>query len=201
MDNQLDELRSLVQVIVADRQAQKEREKREAWTKFVSLSTIILAVLAAIATQKGAGFSSASIKQLNEATFAQAQASDGWAYYQAKGIKGGIHQQEQDLLSATASPDPERIAEIKKKVDRYKSEQEQISKEAREHEAQRDAARREAAHAGDCSRGMGLSTTLFQIAIALGGITLIVKKRTLWSASLLCGAAATSQMIYVLWWM
>ena len=58
-----------------------------------------------------------------------------------------------------------------------------------------DVARREAAHAGDCSRGMGLSTTIFQIAIALGGITLIVKKRALWSASLLCGAAATAQMV------
>jgi hypothetical protein len=197
----LDELRSLVGTITADRQAQKDKEKREAWTKFVSLSTIILAVLAAIATQKGAGFSSASIKQLNEATFAQAQASDGWAYYQAKGIKGSIYQQELELLSATASADPKRLADIKKTVDRYKSEQEQIAKEAREHEAKRDVARREAAHAGDCSRGMGLSTTIFQIAIALGGITLIVKKRALWSASLLCGAAATAQMVYVLWWL
>jgi hypothetical protein len=86
--NHLDELRSLVGTITADRQAQKDKEKREAWTKFVSLSTIILAVLAAIATQKGAGFSSASIKQLNEATFAQAQASDGWASYSSQGDQG-----------------------------------------------------------------------------------------------------------------
>ncbi|MSU72402.1 MAG: DUF4337 family protein [Opitutus sp.] len=90
MENNLDELKALVATITADRQMQKEREKRDAWTKYVSLSTIILAVLAAIATQKGAGFSSATIKHLNEGTFAQAQASGGWAYYQAKGIKGSI---------------------------------------------------------------------------------------------------------------
>lgn len=201
MENNLDELKALVATITADRQTQKEREKRDAWTKYVSLSTIILAVLAAIATQKGAGFSSTTIKHLNEGTFAQAQASDGWAYYQAKGIKGSIYQQELELMSSGPAPDAKRLAEIKKTVDRYKSEQEQISREAKAHEAQRDVARLAANKAGDSARGMGLSTTAFQIAIALGGITLVVKKRPLWFCSLLCGGLATAQMVHVLWWM
>ena len=83
MDYNLDELKGLVAAIKADHQAQKDKEKRDAWTKYVSLSMVFLAVLAAVATQKGAGYSSAIIKQLNEATFNQSEASDQWAYYQA----------------------------------------------------------------------------------------------------------------------
>jgi hypothetical protein len=48
---------------------------------------------------------------------------------------------------------------------------------------------------------MGLATTVFQIAIALGGMCLVVKKRWLWSASLLAGAAAGVQMAKVLFTM
>lgn len=199
MDHHLDELRNLAAAIASDRQAQKDKEKRDAWTKYVSLSTIMLAVLAAIATQKGAGFSSATMKQLNEATFEQAQASDNWAFYQAKGIKGSIYQQEGEVLGSTAAADPKRLAAIQKTVDRYKGEQEQISKDAKDHESKRDAARVAASRAADSSRGMGLATTIFQIAIALGGITLIVKKRWLWAASLACGVAAAAQMANTLW--
>ena len=46
---------------------------------------------------------------------------------------------------------------------------------------------------------MGLSTSVFQIAIALGGITLVMRKRWLWAASLLAGLPATLQMALVLW--
>lgn len=79
MTDQLAELKDLVGAIKADHQAQKDKEKRDSWTKYVSLWMICLAVLAAIATQKGAGFSTATMKQLNEATFEQALASDQWA--------------------------------------------------------------------------------------------------------------------------
>jgi hypothetical protein len=86
MTESIDELKEIVTALKADRLAQKEKEHRDRWTKYVSLSTIILAVLAAVATQKGAGFSSTTMKQLNLATFNQAEASDQWSFYQAKGI-------------------------------------------------------------------------------------------------------------------
>ena len=126
MADQLDELKSIVTAITADRQTQKDKEKREAWTKYVSLSTIILAVLTAIATQKGAGFSSTVMKQLNLATFNQAQASDKWAYYQAKGIKQAIAAEERDVLVAAGNADPKRLEEFDKKIERYGNEQKEI---------------------------------------------------------------------------
>ena len=201
MSNNLDELKDLVATIVADRQSQKDKEKREAWTKYVSLSMIFLAVLAAIATQRGAGYSSGTMKQLNEATFNQANASDQWAFYQAKGIKETICNQELDNLNALGKADPKLVESLTARVARYKKEQIEITAEAKKFEAKRDAARDASAQAADRAREIGLSATIFQIAIALGGITLVMRKRWLWNASLLTGALAPVQMVRVLWFM
>ncbi len=201
MPDHLDELKGLVATIATDRAAQKDKEKRESWTKYVALSMIVLAVLAATATQRGAGYSSTTMKQLSVATFEQAQASDQWAYYQAKGIKQSIADEERDVLAATANADPKRLADLGKKVERYANEQKEIAVEAKKLEAKRDEASTSATAAAKRGSEMGLATTLFQIAISLGGVTLIVKKRWLWSTSLLTGAIATVQMARVLWWM
>ena len=201
MSDNLDELKGLVAAIAAERQAIKDKEKRESWTKYVSLSMIVLAVLAAIATQRGAGYSSATMKQLNEATFNQTSASDQWAFYQAKGIKESVYSQELDSLTAMGKADPKLTAAITSRVERYKKEQKDIFAEAKKFEEKRDEARKAADHAATLAREMGLGTTVFQIAIALGGVTLVVKKRALWTVSLLIGLAATAQMIRVLWLM
>jgi hypothetical protein len=201
MSINLDELKDLVSTLKADRQAQKEKEQRDSWTKYVSLTMIFLAVLAAIATQRGAGYSSGTMKQLNEATFNQAQASDQWAFFQAKGIKQSIYEQERDRLNNLGNPDAKVLASVVSRIDRYEKEKKDISTEAKKFEGRRDEARAAATHAGDAAREMGLATTVFQIAIALGGMCLVVKKRWLWSASLLAGAAAFAQMAKVLWMM
>ena len=199
MNDNLGELKDLVATIKADQQAQKVKEIRDAWVKYVSLSMICLAVLAAIATQRGAGYSSGTMKQLNEATFNQAEASDQWSYYQAKGIKAAVSQEERDVLAASGNADPKLLGDLAKKIDRYGKEQNDITVEAQKFEAKRNEARAAATLAADRAREMGLATTVFQIAIALGGVTLIMKKRWLWNVSLLAGVIAAMQMARVLW--
>jgi len=193
MTDQLADLKDLVAAIKSDHQAQKDKEKRDSWTKYVSLWMICLAVLAALATQKGAGFSSATMKQLNEATFNQALASDQWAFFQAKGIKQSLFERELDHV-AKGQVDTALAAKIHK----YDAEKKEISNLAKSLEAKRDTARLEATHAADRGRSLGLATTLFQIAIALGGVCMVVKKKMLWFASMIPGAAAAVQMIVVL---
>ncbi len=197
MSTNLDELKELVAALKADQLAQKAKEKRDAWTKYVSLSTIILAVLAAFATQRAGGYSSTTMKQLNLATFNQAQASDQWAYYQAKGIKQNLYELELERTQAATPADAKAIENLSKRVKRYDGEKQEISAKAREFEAQRDAATRTATLAANAGGGMGLATSIFQIAIALGGITLVVKKRWLWYGSLFAGALAVIQMTIV----
>jgi len=197
-NDELSELRSLVEAMKTDRLAQKEKEKREVWTKYVSLSMIVLAVLAAVATQKGGGYSSTVLKQLNEATFNQAQASDQWAFYQAKGIKASLAENEREQYSALGNPDAKQIAALNAKIDRYDKERKEISVAAKDFEKKREEARDASDKAAAKGRELGLSTSMFQIAIALGGVTLVMKKRWLWFVSLLAGVLATVQMFKVL---
>ena len=196
MIDDLAELKDLVAAIKADHQAQKDKEKRDSWTKYVSLWMIILAVCAAFATQKGAGFSSATIKQLNEATFNQALASDQWSFFQAKGLKQSLY--ERDLEKAGKGSAPSADSALIAKVRKYDTEKKDISSQAKAFEDKRDQARIGSTHSADLARQMGLATTLFQIAIALGGVCMVVKKKSLWFASMVPGAAAALQLIAIL---
>jgi hypothetical protein len=199
MSTDLNELKDLVATLKADQQAQKDREAKSAWTKYVALSMIFLAVLSATATQRGGGYSSTTMKQLNEATFNQAKASDQWAFFQAKGIKQSIFELERERAqNGSVAVEPKVIAGFTARIDRYESEKKDITKEATALEAKRDAAIALATSSAASGREMGLASTLFQIAIALGGVCLVVKKRWLWYASMGVGAIAVLQMLRVI---
>ncbi len=62
-------------------------DKKEPWLNLLALTTVILAVCATLATFKGGGHSTRTV-------LSQSQASDQWAYYQAKGIKGNLYEVE-----------------------------------------------------------------------------------------------------------
>ena len=195
----LDELKQLVAELRAEHVAQKDKEMRERWTKYVSLTMVIIAVLAAIATLKGGGFSTRTLKEMNEATFNQTQASDQWSFFEAKSIKQNLYEIELDHLSAGPSTDAAALAKMKAKIEKYDQEKADITTLAKKFEATRDEARQTALRVAEHSKQMGLAITLFQIAIALGAMCLIVKKKPLWIVSSVLGILATVQMIYVLY--
>src|SRR5437868_2521744 len=56
----------------------------------IALSTALLAAIAAVASLLAGSTVNEALVLKSEATQLQAQASDQWAYYQAKGIKGAI---------------------------------------------------------------------------------------------------------------
>lgn len=194
----LDELKSLVAELRAEHVAQKEKEKRERWTKYVSLTMVVVAVTAAFATLKGGGFSTRTLREMNEATFNQAQASDQWSYFEAKSIKQNLYEIELEHLTAASPPDAAAVAKLKAKVDKYEKDKADITALAKKYEVARDAARTAATIAAEHSKQMGLSITLFQVAIALGAMCLIVKKKPLWIAAMILGALAAARMAYVL---
>jgi len=194
----LNDLKQLVAELRADHVAQKEKEKRDSWTKYVSLTMVCIAVLAAIATLKGGGFSTRTLKEMNEATFSQAEASDQWAFYQAKSIKENLYQIELDHLNAAAVPDAAAIKKMTEKIEKYEKDKADITALAKKFEAARDLSRKTATSVAEHSKQMGLAITVFQIAIALGAMCLIVKKKPLWIASTILGLIATAVMVYVL---
>src|ERR1051326_5416725 len=70
-DQELAESKSLIPDLKADRAPQREKEAREAWTKYTAISLVFIAVLAAIPTQWAGKYSGRVLVELNNATFNQ----------------------------------------------------------------------------------------------------------------------------------
>jgi len=198
LQDELKELKGFIAELKADRVAQKEKEKRESWTKYTSLSLVFVAVLAAIATQWAGKYSSRVLVQLNDSVFHQAEASDKWSFYQSKSIKENLYEvaHEQINQSTGGMADPKTVETFKAKIARYDQEKKQIQNEAAELERMRDEARKNATIASQHGGRMGMAVSIFQIAIAMGSICLVTKKKSLWYLSMLLSLIAVAEMIY-----
>ena len=201
MQNELNELKQFVADLKADRAAAKEKERREAWTKYVSLTVVITAVFAAIATQWAGKYSSRVLVQLNSATYNQTQASDQWAYYQAKSIKQNLYEIDRDQLPKNVAPAGTNAAALAddygKKVEKYKDEQKKIRNEAEAFEKKREEARKIADVASAKGSDMALAVSLFTVAIAMASICLVTKKKPLWFLAMLLALAGVAEMVLV----
>src|ERR1700694_2033595 len=107
----------------------------------VSLTISILAVLVAAVTLLGH-------RAHTEELLLQSQATDQWAYYQAKNIRLHEVQAVADMLGALAPQDKEKTAALREKyskeAERYSGEKEDISDKAKELEKERDVISRRA---------------------------------------------------------
>src|SRR4051794_21440312 len=74
------------------------------WTLYLSLSTAIIAVFAAIASLESGANSNEAILEKTEAVLNQSKESDQWSYYQAKGVKASVVTAEADL-AANSNPE------------------------------------------------------------------------------------------------
>jgi uncharacterized protein DUF4337 len=152
----------------------------------IALTTALLAALAAIAAlQAGATVNEALVLK-TEATRLQAEASDQWAYYQAKGIKGAVQEAARAGWLANGKTPPAELAQAAK---RYAAEQGEIQKEARAKEHERDAKSTEADHLLHRHHGFANSVAIFQVAIALGAVAALTRNRLIWVGSLVLGVA------------
>ena len=156
-----------------------------AFLKRIALTTALLAAMAAIAAlQAGATVNEALVLK-TEATRLAAEASDQWAYYQAKGIKAAVQEASRTSWLAVAKEPP---AEYAAKQKRYLEEQSEIQAKARELEKQRDAKSAEADHLLHRHHGFAGAVAVFQVSIALGAVAALTKNRPVWLGSLLLGA-------------
>ncbi len=204
LQTELAELKGFIADLKADRVNQKEKEKKESWTKFTSLSIVFLAVLAAIATQWSGKYGSRVLASLNDSTFQQAKASDQWSFYQAKSIKQNLYEISREPVTAqpeanSNSSAVKRQEDVTAKIAKYEAEKKQIREEAEQFEKLRDKAREDASEASRLGSGMGSAVAMFQISIALGSICLLTKKKSLWYLSIAVGVIGAVRMAQV--WM
>lgn len=157
-----------------------------AFLKRIALTTALFAALAAIAALRAGATINHALYLKTEATRLQAEASDQWAYYQAKGIKAAVQEATRASWLAIAKEPPADYAEKQK---RYGEEQAEIQKKARELEKERDEKEKEAEHLLHHHHGFANSVALFQVSIALGAVAALTRSRPVWFGSLLLGAA------------
>ena len=150
----------------------------------IALTTAILAALAAVASLRAGATVNEALVLKNEATTLQAQASDQWAYYQAKGIKAVVEQSAAEILRAS---DRARLSAVAVDVARYAAQQDTISRAARKLENERDERGREADELLKQHHVYAASVALLQIAIALGAIAALTRARLVWFGSVAMG--------------
>jgi hypothetical protein len=169
------------------REAVHEELEREGsgFLKQIALTTAILAAFAAVAALRAGSTVNEALVLKTEATTLQAQASDQWAYYQAKGIKRETQDSEANAWAAAGKPAPERFA---KEAARYRAEQKQIEEQAREIERRRDERSREADHLLHAHHRYADAVALFQVSIALGAVAALSRSHLVWYGSMATGA-------------
>ena len=144
----------------------------------VSLTMSILAVLVAVATLFGH-------RAHTEELLLQAQATDQWAYYQAKNIRLHEMQVMVDQLGVFSVQDKEKTELLREKyqkeVERYGNDKDSISEKAKEQERERDLLR---ARADRFDAGEGI----LEIALVICSLTLLTDKKFFWYVAMLIGA-------------
>ncbi len=154
-------------------------------TRRIALSTSVLAALAAVSSLQAGGTVNEALALKTEATRLQAEASDQWAYYQAKGIKGAVAQAAAASWQAAGKAVPQALATAPA---RYARDQDSARTAALAKERTRDEVSREADVLMEKHHGYAYAVALFQVAIALGAVAALTRMRIVWLASLALGA-------------
>jgi hypothetical protein len=159
-------------------------------------ATIISAITAAILAVCAALGSLLSGHNANHAIVLQSEASDQWAYYQAKSTKGHIYEASGETISIltealgareTAKIEP-ALKRLEQQVQKYDREKEEIKEKAEHLEAQsRSNLQRHQAYA--------LAVAAFQVGIVLASISIMMRYRALWILSLVAGGVGVVFMV------
>jgi hypothetical protein len=162
-----------------------EREGGGSFLKSIALTTALLAVFAAVASLRAGGTVNHALMDRTEATRLQAEASDQWAFYQAKGLKAAAEEASRASWLAIGKEPPAEYAERKA---RYGVEQKEIEGKAREKEKARDEKVAESDRLLHEHHGYANAVAIFQVAIALGAVAALTRNRLVWTLSMLLGA-------------
>ncbi len=146
------------------------------WILWLSMSTAIIAVLAAIASLESGAFANDAIVQKNDAILHQSKADDAWSYFQAKGIKAALYEMQ---------PDPKWHDAAEKE----KKGQEELRAEAEKEQDVVKEMDEKSEHSLHVHHQFAKSVTISQVAIALAAIAALTRRKSMWWVSLAAGAA------------
>jgi hypothetical protein len=145
----------------------------------VSVTISTLAVLVA-------GVTLMSHRAHTEELLRQSQAANRWAQYQAKSVRQHTTEKSAEIVSIVAPLNKEIGEAVEKKneaeLEHYKADKEDVTKDAKDLEADRDLAGRKA------DRFDG-GEALLEVGLVICSLTLLTKKRLFWIGGMVIAAA------------
>ena len=149
----------------------------------VAIFTALLATIGAIVSYQGGATQNQSMLFKNEAVLKKTQASDQWSFYQAKSNKGHLMELAVDLAPS------DKKEYYKHQIEKYEKEKKEIKQKAEILEAESVQANNESEHFLHPHHRLAQAMTLIQIAISLASITVLTRKKWLFSIAAVAGAA------------
>jgi hypothetical protein len=157
------------------------------WISLLSVSTALIAVLAAIAALESGSYANDAIVQKNDAVLHQSKADDAWAYYQAKGVEAVVYATQAEMAAR-----PELAARWRAEGDRERTERAELRQRALDEEKEVNAMDAKSEHSLHVHHEFAKSVTTFQVSIALSAIAALTRRRPLWWVSLALGAVGAA---------
>ena len=152
--------------------------KMPGWITLLSLSTAIIAALAAVASLYSGSLANESIVEKNEAVLQMSAAGDQWAQYQAAHIKAYLYITQAELMPANKQD------EFRKKGEDEIRKALTPKAAALEHERKRDESNVASETFLHQHHLFARAVTVFQVAIALAAIAALTRRKALWFVSL-----------------
>ena len=170
-----------------------EELKNKAFTRRVAITTAVYAVMLAVSALGGNN-------AMKEMLLAQQQASDQWAFYQAKVIREhGYRMQQKRLEVDLAERGPSLAPEVRQQYEalqaefaaeakRYSTEKKDIEQDAKKLEHERDVNRKKDPY-------FDFAEVLLQIAIVMSSVSILATSRFLYGVSSVLAVCGTLLML------
>jgi len=166
------------------------------WVVYLSFTTAIVAVFAAIAALESGSYANEALLQKNEAVLAQAKASDQWAYYQAKSVKSTIYATQ---ATAFKSSNPDLAAKAQQEAERYATEEAEISKAAKELEKEAHQETELSGRSLEHHHRFAYAVTMFQVSIALAAVAALSRQKSMWLVGLMISGLGIVYLLDGFW--
>ena len=147
----------------------------------VPLSIAIMAVFAAVLGSLEAASAAHAVVTRSTAAIRQGEATDAWSFYQATSVKKNLY----DLFAQQAASGADAMRE---KAEKYATDQENIQRDARAKEQIVKDDEEQSEQAMEQHHHLIVATNFVHLAIALASVSMLMRRRWLWFASL--GSAA-----------
>ena len=146
----------------------------------IALTTAIIATVGALFGYQSGKVATEALLAKNDSISLHTQASDQWAFFQAKSTREFLA-----VNMAALTSDPALRDKLKADSERYAKEKEEIQKEALELVKKAKEKEHESEAALGPHEHMAMGTALMQVAVALAAVSLLTRKNWLYAGALL----------------